>query len=79
MKIFESALLDKLYWQTKSTLYYSAAAAWLRKKEISRYVCTNLLELTHYLAEVLDQRTPSQIDVIYTDFQKAFDKVDNNR
>ena len=37
---------------------------------------TNLVIKTQYISEVLDQR--GQVDVIYTDFSKAFDKLDHN-
>lgn len=41
-----------------------------------RSTVTNLLLYTNFLFESMDQRT--QVDVIYTDFQKAFDKVDHD-
>lgn len=41
----------------------------------NRSTTTNLLIYSNYLFEGLDKRT--QIDAIYTDFRKAFDKVDH--
>jgi hypothetical protein len=38
-------------------------------------IFTNLLVYQNYLTNALDQGL--QIDTIYTDFQKAFDKVDH--
>jgi len=32
---------------------------------------------THYISEILDESPQSQVDVIYTDLQKAFYKVIN--
>lgn len=40
-----------------------------------RSTVTNLVIKTQYISEVLDQR--GQVDVIYTDFSKAFDKLDH--
>jgi len=34
---------------------------------------TDLLKFTHYISETLDRDPRTQINVIYTDFQKAFD------
>lgn len=41
----------------------------------NRSVSTNLVCFTQYLSGVLDSR--GQIDVVYTDFSKAFDKMDH--
>ena len=38
---------------------------------------TNLLEFLEYITTQIDERNP--IDVIYLDFQKAFDKVPHAR
>ena len=35
------------------------------------------MELTHGIRQALDRGIASQVDVIYTDFQKAFDEVDH--
>lgn len=40
-----------------------------------RSTTTNLIIMTQYLSEILDRR--GQVDVIYTDFSKAFDKIDH--
>lgn len=40
-----------------------------------RSTTTNLMVFTNYLFEHMDQRI--QVDAVYTDFQKAFDKVDH--
>lgn len=40
-----------------------------------RSTVTNLALFTQYAAEVLDEK--GQVDVVYTDFQKAFDKIDH--
>ncbi len=41
-----------------------------------RSTCTNLSVLTQFLSESLDEQL--QIDVAYTDFSKAFDRLDHN-
>lgn len=41
----------------------------------SRSTCTNLLVLQHYLLDAF--KAGLQVDVIYTDFSKAFDKIDH--
>jgi retron-type reverse transcriptase len=40
-----------------------------------RSVETNLVSLTQFLAEALNEN--KQVDVIYTDFSKAFDRIDH--
>lgn len=39
----------------------------------SRSTCTNLVDLTENIAEALDSH--KQVDVVYTDFSKAFDRL----
>lgn len=41
-----------------------------------RSTVTNLINITQFIAESIDKQT--QTDVIYTDFSKAFDKLDHN-
>jgi len=43
----------------------------------TRTVETNLMELTHYIAETIDKKPQTQIDLIYTDLQKAIDEVNH--
>ena len=42
-----------------------------------RTVESNLLQFTHFISETLDKFSNVQVDAIYTDFQKAFDKVNH--
>jgi Reverse transcriptase (RNA-dependent DNA polymerase). len=42
-----------------------------------RSTATNLLSFTEYITSVLDARS-GQVDVIYTDFLKCFDKIHHN-
>lgn len=42
----------------------------------NRSTSTNLVYFTQYLSNVLDCR--GQVDVVYTDFSKAFDRIDHN-
>jgi hypothetical protein len=41
-----------------------------------RSCITNLVEMTSFIASGLEQRDIKQVDVIYTDFTKAFDRVE---
>jgi hypothetical protein len=70
-KVFESALQSALLPQCLPHIT-SAQHAFLPK----RSVATNLLTLTRMVSRELDKK--SQVDVIYLDFQKAFDRVDND-
>ena len=72
-KIFESAIFLALYQQTLHKIP-SQQHGFVKGRSIP----TNLVELTHYVAQIHDRGLASQVDVIYTDFQKAFDKVDHD-
>ena len=41
-----------------------------------RSICTNLLTFTNYAIKVIESK--SQLDVIYTDFSKAFDRIQHS-
>lgn len=71
-KIFEKVVFLDLYPQTHNRLSQHQHG-FMR----SRSVCTNLMEFTHYIAKNLDELPCAQIDTVYTDFQKAFDKVNH--
>lgn len=71
-KIFESALYEKLYTQTRSMIP-SQQHGFLRGKSI----ITNVMEMTHHIGQTLDRCPSTQVDIIYTDFSKAFDRVDH--
>lgn len=70
-KLFESLIHNKLYNQLESQLSDEQHA--FRK---GRSVNTNLLTLVEFISSNMDNRT--QVDVLYLDFKKAFDHVDNN-
>jgi len=36
------------------------------------------MEFTHYISEILDKSSQTQVNTIHTDFQKDFDKVDHH-
>jgi len=42
-----------------------------------RSIQCNLVELTQYIAETLDKLPQTQVNVIHTDLQKTFDKVNH--
>ena len=57
----------------KYKLIHETQHGFIRK----RSCLTNLLEFLDYVSEYIDEGYP--IDVIYLDFQKAFDKVPHKR
>lgn len=69
-KVFESLMRDHLYLYTKLTLSDTQHGFMHNRSIIS-----NLLEYTDYLCMSLDKRI--QVDTVYTDFSKAFDKVNH--
>ena len=69
-KVFERAIVNKL-----NTGIYSKISNHKHRFVKYRSTCTNLVGLTQYIAETLDKS--EQVDVIYTDFAKAFDYVDH--
>lgn len=70
-KIFESVLHKHIYMQVDK--YLSNAQHGFRVK---RSVNTNLLTLVNFISSRLDRG--QQVDVLYFDFKKAFDRVDND-
>lgn len=69
-KIFEIVLYDRIYPAVRNLIAFSQHGFMSR-----RSTETNLLLITQHLAEELDAR--GQVDVIYTDFSKAFDRMDH--
>lgn len=70
-KIFESVLHRLIYAQVEQLLC-NEQHGFRSKKSVN----TNLLTLVDYISERLDKR--QQVDVLYFDFRKAFDRVDND-
>lgn len=70
-KIFESILYIHIFNHVKINISTNQHGFMPRRSTL-----TNLLNFTHYVSSGLDKR--KQVDVIYTDFQKAFDKVDHD-
>ena len=69
-KVFEKAILNKIHTQIYSKLSIHQHGFFRNRSTSSNLVC-----LTQYISERLDGG--GQVDVIYTDFAKAFDKVDH--
>lgn len=69
-RIFENVILDRF--ANNLTRSISQEQHGFVK---NRSTVTNLIETTTYIAEALERR--SQIDVIYLDFEKAFDSVNH--
>lgn len=69
-KVFEMCIYDQIY---------SVAKVYLSPKQHgfmqNRSTFTNLALFSQYTAEALDSK--SQVDVVYTDFSKAFDRLDH--
>lgn len=70
-KIFEAILYKFIYNFVKNKIS-ARQHGFLNKKSTS----SNLCEVTQYIAESLDGG--SQVDVIYTDFAKAFDRISHS-
>ena len=68
-KLFEICLYGQIYSQVKSLISVDQHGFMEQRSCV-----TNLGCLTQFTCSVLDNR--GQVDVIYTDFQKAFDQVD---
>jgi hypothetical protein len=70
-KLFESVLYRFIYSNVKCHISESQHGF-----VSSRSTITNLVCITDYIANAIDNNT--QVDVIYTDFSKAFDKLNHN-
>ena len=69
-KVFEKAIISKLHFDIYNKLSIHQHGFFR-----GRSTTTNLVCITQFISEVLDRS--GQVDVIYTDFAKAFDKVDH--
>lgn len=69
-KVFERVLYSSIYYNVRS--YISPNQHGFMS---GRSTVTNLSTITQYLAEVMDKR--GQVDVIYTDFSRAFDTINH--
>ena len=69
-KLFESVLSDIMYSHVRNGIIVEQHG-FLKGKSTT----TNLYEFTHFVSQALDKR--SQVDVVYTDLSKAFDKVNH--
>ncbi|XP_071053640.1 uncharacterized protein [Onthophagus taurus] len=70
-KVYEQIIFNTIYRHTQS--YVSPHQHGFVPK---RSTITNLCCLTQYVAEVMD--VGGQVDVVYTDFEKAFDRIDHS-
>ena len=70
-KIFEQVLFNRILPHVKPTISVSQHGFMKQRSTI-----TNLAIITDVLAKALDNG--KQVDVIYIDYEKAFDKVDHN-
>lgn len=70
-RVFEKVLYNKIFDNIKETIS-DKQHGFMR----GRSTITNLTCLTQFVSETLDDA--GQVDVIYTDFSKAFDRIDHN-
>ena len=70
-KIFESVIYKFVYNSVKNKISTRQHGF-----QNNKSTCTNLCEITQYIAESLDKRY--QVDIIYMDFAKAFDRVSHD-
>ena len=68
-KLFEICVYKQIYCQVKLSISTSQHG-FMEKRSCD----TNLASLSQFICSVLDNQ--GQVDVLYTDFQKAFDRVD---
>nr|CAH7756409.1 unnamed protein product [Callosobruchus chinensis] len=69
-KLFESIIYARIYSSVKHVITPTQYGFMKNRSTVS-----NLMVLTQYVSQIIDER--GQVDVIYTDFTKAFDKVDH--
>lgn len=69
-KLFESLLVDELFFNAKEKLTNSQHGFFK-----GRSITTNLLELSTYVSDAFSQK--QQVDVGYFDFSKAFDQINH--
>lgn len=69
-KLFEIIIYNKVY-----PNLYNLISSHQHGFMSQRSTVTNLMCLTQFMSEVLD--TNGQVDIIYTDIQKAFDQIDH--
>lgn len=69
-KVFESILYQPMFFHVKHMLT-DRQHGFLK----NRSTVTNLFCITQYIATAIDEH--AQVDVVYTDFSKAFDKLDH--
>lgn len=69
-KLFESVLYNILFSHVKSQICFNQHGFLAGRSTV-----TNLACITQFIAEALDEG--GQVDVIYTDFSKAFDTLDH--
>lgn len=70
-KVFEIILYEYIYKEAKSLISPTQHGFMSKKSTV-----TNLAVITQFICDTLDDG--GQVDVIYTDIQKAFDTIDHN-
>lgn len=70
-KVYEQIMYNTIYNHTRSFISPYQHGFIPKRSTVSNLCC-----LTQYIAESMDMG--GQVDVIYTDFEKAFDRIDHN-
>lgn len=70
-KVFEASVYTYIYSDIKNSISIYQHGFMEKRSTVSNLAC-----LTQYISESLDNR--GQVDVVYTDFSKAFDRIDHN-
>ena len=69
-KVFEIVLYDRIYLSVRNQI-----STYQHGFMSNRSTVTNLAVFNQYISNILDNK--GQVDVVYTDFSKAFDKIDH--
>lgn len=67
-KIFEMAVYTRLFAEVKQAISPFQHGFFVGRSTVSNLIC-----FSQYVSEILDNR--GQVDVVYTDFSKAFDRI----
>lgn len=70
-KLFEVVLYNRIYPSVHNLISQSQHGFMCHRSTV-----TNLAVISQYVSNIVDNR--GQVDVIYTDFSKAFDRIDHN-
>nr|CAI5855778.1 unnamed protein product [Callosobruchus analis] len=70
-KVFETHIYDAIYWHVQNSILPEQHGFVKKRSTVTNLFCT-----TQFISENIDFR--AQLDIIYTDFSKAFDRIDHS-